>query len=73
MSSIFFEFCTFLLREGVGVSQRKKNRAESKSQMSGTPSSKQKSGTDEIDFTTVVWSLAILALLVLLHRLIWGG
>jgi len=29
--------------------------------------------TDDIDFPTVVWSLAILAVLVLLHRLIWGG
>jgi hypothetical protein len=28
---------------------------------------------DEIDFPTVLWSLVILAVLVLLHRLIWGG
>ncbi|MFH1679464.1 MAG: hypothetical protein ABIH26_02325 [Candidatus Eisenbacteria bacterium] len=28
---------------------------------------------DEIDFPTVVWSLVILAVLVVLHRLIWGG
>ncbi len=28
---------------------------------------------DEIDFHTVLWSLVILAVLVLLHRLIWGG
>ncbi|MBN1825881.1 MAG: hypothetical protein JW958_06405 [Candidatus Eisenbacteria bacterium] len=28
---------------------------------------------DEIDFPTVVWSLVILAVLVLIHRLVWGG
>ncbi len=28
---------------------------------------------DEIDFPTVVWSLAILIVLVVIHRLIWGG
>jgi len=29
--------------------------------------------TDEIDFPTVIWSLVILAVLVLIHRLVWGG
>lgn len=28
---------------------------------------------DEIDFRTVVWALVILAVLVVLHRLVWGG
>lgn len=55
------------------MSKQKKNRAEAKSPTSEGPSRKQNSETDEIDFPTVVWSLVILALLVLLHRLIWGG
>ncbi len=28
---------------------------------------------DEIDFPTLGWSLALLAALVAIHRLIWGG
>lgn len=28
---------------------------------------------DEIDFPTVLWALGILAILVLVHRLIWGA
>lgn len=28
---------------------------------------------DEIDFPTVLWALGVLAVLVLVHRLIWGG
>lgn len=33
----------------------------------------KRSDEDEIDFTTVVWSLAILIVLVVIHRLVWGG
>ncbi|RPJ45050.1 MAG: hypothetical protein EHM19_05875 [Candidatus Latescibacterota bacterium] len=37
------------------------------------PESRPGDAVDEIDFPTVVWSLVILAVLVILHRLIWGG
>lgn len=30
-------------------------------------------GEEEIDFPTVLWSLVVLAVLVLIHRLVWGG
>ena len=37
------------------------------------PEGKKGDAVDEIDFPTVVWALVILAVLVILHRLIWGG
>jgi len=35
--------------------------------------SRPREETDEIDLPTVIWSLVVLAVLVLIHRLVWGG
>ena len=54
------------------MGKKEKRRAES----GGAPSegsAPERQDRDEIDFPTVIWSLAILAVLVLLHRLIWGS
>ncbi len=56
------------------MAKRKKRRSEAPAE--GGPGEAQRSdgpGEDEIDFPTVVWSLAILIVLVVIHRLIWGG
>ncbi|MFH1278326.1 MAG: hypothetical protein ABIK65_08100 [Candidatus Eisenbacteria bacterium] len=48
-----------------------------KKEKSGLPVDAPRKGPrddgDDIDFPTVVWSLVILAVLVLVHRLVWGG
>jgi hypothetical protein len=54
------------------MGKKERKRAESGSAPSGGPAADNQH-RDEIDFPTVIWSLAILAVLVLLHRLIWGS
>jgi hypothetical protein len=54
------------------LAKKDKKRPESE-RPSPSRSEKETGDRDDIDFPTVVWSLAILAVLVLLHRLIWGG
>jgi len=50
--------------------QKKRERAAAPAD---SPRARKTDDQDEIDFPTVIWSLIILAVLVLLHRLIWGG
>ncbi len=50
--------------------QKKRDRAAAPAD---PPRTGKNEDQDEIDFPTVIWSLVILAVLVLLHRLIWGG
>ena len=51
--------------------QGEKRVAKSKKPRKEEP--KPQEEKDEIDFGAVLWSLVILAVLVILHRLIWGG
>ena len=54
------------------MAKHEKKKADS-DRSARAPAGSPAPGTDEIDFRTVVWSLVILAVLVILHRLIWGG
>jgi hypothetical protein len=51
----------------------KKKKTRSAAPPAEPPRGGRADDRDEIDFPTVVWSLAILIVLVVIHRLVWGG